>query len=185
MMALVALIGAIMVLVAPAHTVRADDGDQTYTQNFQNDTMTLSGKSVTTSLNFTKEDYWDIHKAQFNFSFQVSQLSNRQTSDITLSLNGVKFYSFRPDKTSGLQSKTVDLPLDLLRGSNVLTINGQIINQAGQTSDLVTTPANWLTLSSGANVNFTYHLNELVRTSIPSTPTLLGWIPSLIGGVPS
>lgn len=160
MMALVALIGAILVLVAPAHAVRADDGDQTYTQNFQNDTMTLSGKSVTTSLNFTKEDYWDIHKAQFNFSFQVSQLSNRQTSDITLSLNGVKFYSFRPDKTSGLQSKTVDLPLDLLQGSNVLTINGQIINQAGQTSDLVTTPANWLTLSSGANVNFTYHLNE-------------------------
>ena len=34
MMALVALIGAILVLVAPAHTVRADDGDQTYTQNF-------------------------------------------------------------------------------------------------------------------------------------------------------
>ncbi|MEE6668561.1 hypothetical protein PS404_03455 [Pediococcus acidilactici] len=40
--------------------------DLTYTQNFQNDTMTLSGKSTSTSMYFTKMDYWNIKKATFN-----------------------------------------------------------------------------------------------------------------------
>lgn len=31
--------------------------DLTYTQNFQNDTTTLSGKSTATSMYFTKMDY--------------------------------------------------------------------------------------------------------------------------------
>lgn len=36
--------------------------DLTYTQNFQNDTTTLSGKSTATSMYFTKMDYWNVKK---------------------------------------------------------------------------------------------------------------------------
>lgn len=98
--------------------------DLTYTQNFQNDTTTLSGKSTATSMYFTKMDYWNVKKATFNFNYQVSQLADKTTSDITLPMNGVKFYSFRPEHKSGFQSKAVEIPLELLQGTNKLEIKG-------------------------------------------------------------
>lgn len=135
--------------------------DLTYTQNFQNDTTTLSGKSTATSMYFTKMDYWKVKKATFNFNFQVSQLADKAISDITLSMNGVKFYSFRPAHKSGFQSKSVAIPLDLLEGTNKLEIKGQVLNQKGtENYDLAQTPANWLTIKSGSNVNFKYELKD-------------------------
>ncbi|MQS75579.1 cellulose biosynthesis cyclic di-GMP-binding regulatory protein BcsB [Companilactobacillus halodurans] len=140
-------------------TVKAED-DQTYTQQFQNNIMTISGKSVETDMYFNKMDYWQVDKATFNFNYQVSQLANSQASDITVSLNGVKFYSFRPQDSTGFQTESVDVPLDLMNGSNKLTISGQILNQDNQ----VQTPANWLTVGKGSNVNFEYQLEDADET---------------------
>ncbi|WP_390404800.1 cellulose biosynthesis cyclic di-GMP-binding regulatory protein BcsB [Lacticaseibacillus jixiensis] len=134
-----------------------------YTQIFQNPTTTLSGKAVQTSLYFSKMDYWQVKKATFSFNFQISQLASRQTSDLTLSLNGVKFLSFRPSKETGLQTKTVTLPLKLLSGSNTLQISGQILNQTPLAANVQQTPANWLTLAAGANVNFQFGMQEANR----------------------
>ncbi|WP_268817197.1 cellulose biosynthesis cyclic di-GMP-binding regulatory protein BcsB [Pediococcus acidilactici] len=134
--------------------------DLTYTQNFQNDTMTLSGKSTSTSMYFTKMDYWNIKKATFNFNYQVSQLADKEISDITISLNGVKFFSFRPAHRSGFQSKEVEIPLELLEGTNKLEIKGQILNEKDSKSyNLAQTPANWLTIKAGSNVNFKYEVD--------------------------
>ena len=145
-------------------TVKADD-NQTYTQQFQNDITTLSGKSVESNMYFTKMDYWDVKKVTFNFNYQVSQLANRQTSDITVSLNGVKFYSFRPKDKTGFQTEKIDVPLELVSGSNRLTINGQILNKAGDKNyQLQQTPANWLTIGKGSNINFEYQLKEAENT---------------------
>ncbi|ASC09020.1 Cellulose synthase (UDP-forming) [Pediococcus pentosaceus] len=139
--------------------------DLTYTQNFQNDTTTLSGKSTATSMYFTKMDYWNVKKATFNFNYQVSQLADKTTSDITLSINGVKFYSFRPEHKSGFQSKAVEIPLELLQGTNKLEIKGQILNKKdAKNYDLAQTPANWLTVKSGSNVNFKYELKDPENT---------------------
>lgn len=138
---------------------------QTYTQNFQNDTTTLSGKSVKTSMYFTKMDYWDIKKATFNFNYQISQLANDSISDITISVNGVKFYSFRPEHKSGFQNKEVEIPLYLLQGNNQIEISGQILNKSNAKDyRLAQTPANWLTIKSGSNVNFEYNLKEAENT---------------------
>ncbi|MCQ7056891.1 hypothetical protein, partial [Clostridioides difficile] len=42
---------------------------------------------------------------------------------------------------------------------NQLKISGQILNKKGQqSSQLVQTPANWLTIYNGANANFEYRL---------------------------
>jgi hypothetical protein len=151
-----------MMLISTGH-VHAED--QTYTQNFQNDTTTLSGKSTETSMYFTKIDYWDVKKLTFNFNYQVSQLSDDETSDITLSLNGVKFYSFRPEHKSGFQSKEVDIPLELLSGTNKLEIKGQVLNKkSSKNYDLAQTPANWLTIKSGSDVNFKYKLKDPENT---------------------
>ncbi|WP_334351839.1 cellulose biosynthesis cyclic di-GMP-binding regulatory protein BcsB [Companilactobacillus sp. HBUAS56257] len=145
-------------------TIKAAD-NQTYTQQFQNSTTTLSGKSVEANMYFTKMDYWDVKKLTFNFNYQVSQLANRQASDITVSLNGVKFYSFRPGDKTGFQTEKIDVPLKLLSGSNKLTINGQILDQMDNKNyQLQQTPANWLTIGDGSNVNFEYQLKEAENT---------------------
>lgn len=134
---------------------------ETYTQAFQNSTATLSGKSVQTNMYFTKMDYWKMKKATFNFNYQISQLASRSTSDITVAINGVKFYSFRPQAKTGQQTETITIPLNLLKGQNELQINGQILNQAqGNHYDLAQTPANWLTIAGGSNVNFDYDLKQ-------------------------
>lgn len=149
------------VLLAPTLTATAakKSTDLTYTQAFQNTTTTLSGTSVEANMYFIKMDYWDVKKATINLNFQISQLANRATSDLTVSLNGTKFYSFRPEKKTGLQTKSITVPLRLLQGENQLKISGQILNQAGQKDyQLAQTPANWLTIYDGATVNFQYQL---------------------------
>ncbi|WP_125764090.1 cellulose biosynthesis cyclic di-GMP-binding regulatory protein BcsB [Companilactobacillus hulinensis] len=138
---------------------------QTYTQQFQNSTTTLSGRSVESNMYLTKMDYWDVKKVTFNFNFQVSQLASRDISDITVSLNGVKFYSFRPSKKTGMQTKAIDVPVKLLGGSNKLQIEGQILSSDNNNNyQLAQTPANWLTIEKGSNVNFEYDLKDADNT---------------------
>jgi ribosomal protein S11 len=141
------------------HAAKQDD-TSTYTQIFQNPTTTLSGKSVQADLTFSKMDYWDVKKATLSLNFQISQLAARDTSDITLAVNGVKFESFRPAKETGLQTKQVEIPVNLLQGSNTLTVSGQILNKVGKSYNVDQTPANWLTIYSGANVNFQYTIKQ-------------------------
>jgi len=143
-----------------ANIVYADD-NQTYTKQFKDEITTLSGKSVESSMYFTKMDYWNIDKMTFNFNYQVSQLTTTQTSDITLSLNGTKFYSFRPKVDSGFQTEHIEIPLDLISENNKLQITGQILNYDQNSGyRLHQTPANWLTIGKGSNVNFEYQLKE-------------------------
>jgi cellulose synthase (UDP-forming) len=143
--------------------VRADN--QTYTEQFQNNTTSLSGKSVETNMYFTKMDYWDIKKATFNLTYQISQLAETQKSDITVSINGVKFYSFRPHDGDGFQTEQISIPVELLTGENNLQISGQVLNKAGNSNyDLAQTPANWLTIKQGSNVNFEYQLKDADNT---------------------
>jgi len=137
---------------------------KTYTQPFQNNTTSLSGQSVELNTYFIKMDYWQVKRATLNLNFQVSQLSSRQLSDITVSLNNVKFYSFRPGKQTGLQTKSIKIPLRLLQGQNSLKISGQILNAQGKRDyRLAQTPANWLTVDSHSSVNFQYRLMPPTR----------------------
>lgn len=153
------------ILMWGGQALTAQAANQTYTQQFQNTTATLSGKSVETNMYFTKMDYWKVKKATFNFNYQISQLASRQTSDITVSINGVKFDSFRPKDKTGFQTEKIKIPLDLLSGENELQINGQVLNKAGKDNyDLAQTPANWLTIKDGSNVNFEYTLKEAENT---------------------
>ena len=61
-------------------------------------------------------------------TYQITQLKNNQTSDLTVAVNGVKFYSWRPENTTGIQQKTIEIPLELIKETNTLTVEGQIIN---------------------------------------------------------
>ncbi|WP_283805189.1 cellulose biosynthesis cyclic di-GMP-binding regulatory protein BcsB [Lentilactobacillus rapi] len=108
---------------------------------------------------FVKMGYWDVKRATLNLNFQVSQLSDKQISDITVSVNNVKFYSFRPKRVSGIQTKKINIPTRLLSGENNIEVSGQILNKGGHKNyQLAQTPANWLTIYKNANVNFKYQL---------------------------
>lgn len=132
---------------------------KTYTQPFQNTTTSLSGQSVAMNTYFIKMDYWRVKQVTLNLNFQISQLSDRQLSDITVSVNDVKFASFRPKRQTGLQTKSIKIPLRLIQGQNNLRISGQILNAAGKRDyRLGQTPANWLTVDSHSSVNFQYQL---------------------------
>ena len=134
--------------------------NQGYTEVFQNQTTTLSGQSVQTNVQFTKENYWQLKKVRLTLNYQISQLADRQSSDMTLALNGVKFNSFRPNKSTGLQTKQVDVPIKLLQGTNQLTVSGQVLTKVGNHYQTEPTPANWLTLYTGSSVNFAFKRAE-------------------------
>lgn len=128
-----------------------------YTQPFQNNTTSLTGKAVQTNMYFVKMGYWDVKKATLNLNFQVSQLNDRQLSDITVTLNGVTFYSFRPSAAREFQTKQIKIPLHLIKSQNNLQVEGQLLNQNAKT---IQTPANWLTVNKTSNVNFDYDIEK-------------------------
>lgn len=149
-------------LYGPNNIVLADNvaENQSFSQNFNNSNSTVSGRSVHYDVFFTKMNYWNIDQGQINFNFKISQLTDNDVSDLTLSINGVKFYSFRPDSTSDLQRKTIDIPTDLIQDSNHLQISGQIINQVDDQTVIAETPANWLTVYQDSNINLNYSLTD-------------------------
>lgn len=132
----------------------------TYTEPFQNTTTSLTGMGVTANTYFIRPDYWIVKQATLNLNYQVSQLASNQISNITVEVNGVKFYSFRPKKSNTLQTKSINIPLNLLQGSNNLRIIGQIQMVKNNALQSDQTPANWLTIYNSTNVNFHYILQE-------------------------
>lgn len=150
------VLGWLLVLAFGITAVHA--ADLTYTQPLQNVTQSLTGQGITSDTYFVKEDYWDVQQAKLIFHYQVSQLADQRTSDITVVLNGVKFASFRPKNAAGPQTETIQIPLRLLAGSNHLQFMGQVLTTAAGTAQRVQTPANWLTVYPESNVNFAYAL---------------------------
>ncbi|CAR90964.1 Putative protein without homology [Lacticaseibacillus rhamnosus Lc 705] len=133
---------------------------QTFTEPFQNVATSQSGQGIRTDMYFVKMGYWQVETAKLNLNFQVSQLADRTLSDLTVAINGVKFASFRPDNTSGLQTHSIDVPVNLIQGSNQLTVQGQVLTTDQGTVEKTQTPANWLTVYPQSNLNFTYTLDE-------------------------
>lgn len=132
-----------------------------YTQPFQNTTTSLAGRSVQANMYFVKMGYWDVKEATLNLDYQVSQLDDKQNSDITVSVNGVTFESFRPSTSKGRQTKKINIPKNLIKSQNNLQIEGQLLNKSGDKTLVASqTPANWLTLHDSSNVNFDYSLTE-------------------------
>ncbi|MFC6253963.1 cellulose biosynthesis cyclic di-GMP-binding regulatory protein BcsB [Secundilactobacillus hailunensis] len=128
-----------------------------YTQPFQNETTSLAGKAVSANMYFVKMGYWQVKKATLNLNFQVSQLTDRQVSDVTITVNGITFNSFRPSKAKGLQTKQIKIPAQLLKSQNNLQVTGQLLNQ---NTPATPTPANWLTIVNTSNVNFDYEIER-------------------------
>lgn len=155
-----AFISCLLVSMMQIPVSAEEQQNQSFTQPFQNQTASLSGHSVRATMYFTKEDYWDVKQAQLNLDFQLSQLDNDESSDLTVMLNGIKIYSWHPEANPKRQTKTIDLPKELIETTNTLVIEGQLIDSSNEKQGVRQTPANWLTVYEGSNVNFQYDIMD-------------------------
>lgn len=149
-----------------AHGEEAPTGNQanTFTTKFQNTDSSLTGVSSTKNVYFQVLDYWNVDHVNLNMDYKVSQLTRSDISSITLSINGIKFHSFRPVENSDeKQSLEVSVPKDLLKvGSNVIKIEGNVSTiNSDDVCNIVETPADWLHIFKGSNVGVVYGKTEM------------------------
>lgn len=91
----------------------------------------LSGMYSSAQHYFQVMDYWKVSGATLRLDYAVSQLTQGDTSSITLYINGKPFHSFRPateEEAAGTKRHlTVDIPAAyLIKGVNTLTVEGTI-----------------------------------------------------------
>lgn len=101
---------------------------------------------------------WDVHGAVLNLCYAVTPLAMLDVSDITLSLNGQRFLSFRPAEADGkTQYSTIELPTEAItEGINSLTIEAYLrTNESEPCVDDVST-ASWLTVFNDSTVSLSY-----------------------------
>lgn len=132
--------------------------DKTYQIVFGTD-KTAQGKFTTTKQNFTIENYWDVSSAKAKLVYTITQLNEKEISTMTLKINDVAFYSFRPDKTDkGTRQMEVEIPKDKLKkGVNVLSVESFVYTDLPDGRCTIDdTPANWLQFDKTSAVNVTY-----------------------------
>ncbi len=103
-------------------------------------------------------DEWDIQDARFTMSFSTTQLVSEYLSSITVSINGVRFYSEDVPVTDGLRrTLTLKIPVEhLIEGYNVIRIEGYIRTYNGLPCVDDVTSANWMNIFSESSIEVSY-----------------------------
>jgi hypothetical protein len=149
----------VQIPAALAAEVLPGDAKMTYETSFTGSEISLTGTSSQQQY-FTVMDYWNIETVIINLHFQVSQTNVDQQSSVTLSLNGIPFYSFRPaSENNGEQSLSVAAPQGFLKeGSNTLSIQGNLKTgtEGYQLCSVDNTQDSWLHLFNTSNIAVKY-----------------------------
>lgn len=149
---------------ASAAAVLPEAGKLTYETSFTGSDTPLSDGG-TQQQYFTVMDYWNVDQVTINLHFQISQITEEQLSSVTLSLNGIPFYSFRPSlENNGEQVLSIPAPKEFLKtDSNTLTLQGEL-KTAGDDNQLCYvdgSPDNWLHLFNTSSIAVTYTTKAL------------------------
>ncbi|WP_310830691.1 cellulose biosynthesis cyclic di-GMP-binding regulatory protein BcsB [Paenibacillus pedocola] len=143
----------------------------TYETSFTGGDTSLSGGEAQQQY-FTVMNYWNVDTVKINLHFQISQITKDQQSSVTLSLNGIPFYSFRPtlDK-NGEQMLSIPAPKGFLKkDSNTLTLQGDL-KTAGDDNQVCyvdNSPDNWLHFFNTSGIAVTYTSKALTGASVIS-----------------
>lgn len=153
-----------LVPAAQAEAALPGDAGLTYETSFTGSEISLRGSSSQQQF-FTVMDYWNVEQVMINLHFQTSQINEDTRSSVTLSLNGIPFYSFRPSQdNNGEQSLRIPAPKGFLRkGSNTLGIQGSLRTVAGdyQLCNVDDMQDSWLHLFNTSNIAVGYSLKEI------------------------
>jgi invasion protein IalB len=126
--------------------------------------VSLSGVTVSRSLNIQLEDYWNVSELKLHLDYQATQLARSEESSVTLKINGTKFYSFRPIvDDQKRQALTVSIPKDLLiKGGNTLSIEGYILTNLPHGVCFATEKRdNWFELYKTSYASITYTKKDI------------------------
>ena len=144
---------------ASAAIALPEAGKLTFETSFTGSDTSLSGGESQQQY-FTVMDYWNVDHVKINLHFQISQITQDQVSSVTLSLNGIPFYSFRPSlENNGEQVLSIPAPKGFLKkDSNTLTLQGDL-KTAGNDNQVCyvdNSPDNWLHLFNRSSIAVTY-----------------------------
>lgn len=137
----------------------AQDAQRIYETHLSQMNTSMSGVSASRQEYFQLLNYWNVSEATVKLDYQASQITKDYISSVTLSLNGSKFYSFRPLMTdNGKQQLSVSIPKELLqKGTNSLKIEGNLRTTTDiQACSNDVTPDNWLRLYDTSSVEVRY-----------------------------
>ncbi|WNS42451.1 cellulose biosynthesis cyclic di-GMP-binding regulatory protein BcsB [Paenibacillus sp. MMS20-IR301] len=150
----------------PAAPAEAASGGTrlTYETNFTGSETALTG-TASQQQYFAVMDYWNVDQVIINLHFQITQINADQLSSVTLSLNGIPFYSFRPSSdNNGEQSLRIPAPRGFLKaGSNNLSIQGNLKTSVGgdELCSMDDAQDSWLHLFNTSNIAVVYSLKEI------------------------
>lgn len=101
---------------------------------------------------------WNVKDAQLTLSFSTTQLVSEYLSSITISINGVRFYSENVPVTDGLRRElTVKIPTEhMVKGYNTIAIEGYIRTYNGLPCVDDVTTANWMNVFKESFVEMSY-----------------------------
>lgn len=101
---------------------------------------------------------WNLLDAELTLSFSTTQLVSELLSSITISINGVRFYSEEVPVTDGLRRElTVRIPVEhLVKGYNSIAIEGYIRTYSGLPCVDDVTSANWMNIFKESFVAVSY-----------------------------
>lgn len=161
------LLGPFLPLGSMIASAAEEAGMERYEMSVISSDASLSGAYTSRQEYFQLPDHWQVDEAILHLDYQVSQLAIEDRSSITLQMNGVSFYSFRPDPTKeGKQRLTIAIPPEVLTaGTNSLAMIGNVMTII---DDVLCLPEdsrdNWLQLYSSSSVSLRYTTSPLDGT---------------------
>ncbi|WP_040952467.1 cellulose biosynthesis cyclic di-GMP-binding regulatory protein BcsB [Gorillibacterium massiliense] len=158
----------VVIQTGPQAAYAAADRDQmAYSSALTGSNLSMSGAMTSKQFNYWIEKYWNVSEVKVNLDYQVTQLAKNDSSSITLTMNGTKFYSFRPTVSEGKQRLTVNVPKELLvQGNNSLSIDGDVRTAVDyQICTPTDSKDDWLQIYDTSDVGISYR-NEALSGGI-------------------
>lgn len=144
---------------SPAAGADSASGALIYTVPLAQSGVSLSGVSSSHQEYFQLPDYWSVQEVRVRLEYRLSSIAATDFSSVTLSVNGTKFYSFRPSGVDGSkQELMVAVPVELLvKGSNLLRIEGLLRETANDRAcQNIEAADKWLELDGDSRVEVSY-----------------------------
>jgi hypothetical protein len=149
---------------AQAAILLAKTGTHSYTVPFVREDVSLSGSAGSSETTFQLPSYWEVSRVKLLLEVQVSTVSRKEWSTVTLLLNGNPFYSFHPETgTEIAQRLEIPVPPGLLvQGSNALKLQTELRSYADeQVCQEDTGIGHWLRIGGASRIETEYTLRPV------------------------
>lgn len=156
---------------------KIQSASNTHKEYFKKD-YAMQGLFSESEETFYIED-WDVEGCTLTLKYNITQIVDTHLSDMTLSINDVRFYTQRLSYETGAnQQIKIEIPKEHLKeGINTVKVESYIRTQEGLPCVDDVSTANWMNIYKESNVNVTYK----PRINIESIADFYKWMTSIYG----